>query len=125
MKLVLRRSQRTTFTGRVIYSLEVRAELTHREAEDVRKHRLGSEVLYQDYEITDPGSGLLGLVSRWAMEARGISIRFDDLVTGKRIECKDILEMRAIEGELRQRCEEFKGILETAVHFEGEDITEF
>jgi hypothetical protein len=45
--LKLRRSQRSTVIGRVIYIIDARMELTAEEADLVRKYRLGNRVIYE------------------------------------------------------------------------------
>jgi hypothetical protein len=89
MKLLLRREQKSGFTGKMSFILGVRAELTAVERNNTAKYRLASTVLYSREHITDPGSGLLGLASRLAFRAINISVSVDDLANGKRIECKD------------------------------------
>ena len=53
-----------------------------------------------------------------------ISVSVDDLAGGKRIECKDILEMLAVEGQIREAAITFKQVLDAAAHFGGEEVIE-
>jgi hypothetical protein len=46
--------------------------------------------------MIDRGSGLLGAVSRLAFKLMNISVSVDDLVYGKHIDCKDIVEMHVL-----------------------------
>jgi len=124
VNLLLRRDQRSTMMGNVSFSLEVRADLTPDERANIAKYKLGSSLLYTRGEIVDRGAGLLGLASRLAFKALNISVTVDDLAGGKRIECKDILEMLAVEGQIKEAALTFKQILEAAAHFGGEEVVE-
>lgn len=124
MELLIRRDQRTGMMGRgnAIFVLEVRARLTPDEQESLARYKLGKTVLYTKAEIVDPGKGLLGLASRLAFRAMNISVTVDDLAGGKRIECKDILEMLAVEDQIKEAAVTFKQVLEAAAHFGGEEV---
>jgi hypothetical protein len=124
MHLLLRRDQRSTMLGNISFILEVRADITKEERANITKYKLGSSVLYTKSELVDRGSGLLGLASRLAFKAMNISVSVDDLASGKRIECKDILEMLAVEGQIREAAITFKQVLEAAAHFGGEEVIE-
>lgn len=124
MKLLLRRDQRSGFTGKVSFSLEVRAQLSEEEAENVRKYKLGDTMLYQSHEITDRGSGLLGLASRVAFKMMTISVSVNDLVNGKRIEIKDVVEMIAVEEQIKEAAQTFAQVLRAAAGFGGEEVIE-
>jgi hypothetical protein len=122
MKLLLRRDQRSSLMGKAVFVLEVRAELSDEERRSISRYKFGKSVLYTRGEIADPGSGLLGLASRLAFHAMNISVSVDDLAEGKRIECKDILEMLAVQEQLKQAAANLKDILEAASHFGGEEV---
>lgn len=122
MKLLLRREQKSSFTGAMSFILNVRAELTDTERSNVTKYKLGKSVLYTKDELIDRGSGLLGVASRLAFKALNISVSVDDLTGGKRVECKDIVEMLAVEVQLREAFKTFKVVLEAAATFGGEEI---
>ena len=81
---------------------------------------MGKTLLYTNME--NRGSGLAGMLSRAAI---GIEITIDDLINGKRVESKDIIEMLAIEEQIKQACENFKIVLETMANFGGEEVVEF
>src|SRR4051812_3092657 len=117
MKLLLRRDQRSGLLGKVVFAIDVRADLSAEERANIRKYKLGETVLYASHDMTDRGSGLIGLASRLAFKALTISVSINDLVDGKRVECKDIVEMVAVEGQIREAARTFKDVLETAAHF--------
>lgn len=126
MKLLLRRGQKSGMLGGgITFVLQVRASLTEQESDNVRRYKLGKTVLYTRGEMTDPGKGLLGLASRLAFRAMNISVSVDDLVEGKRIDCKDIMEMLAVEEQIKEACQNFKAVLQAAAHFDGEEVVEY
>ena len=51
-----------------------------------------------------------------------ISVSIDDLASGKRVECKDIVEMLAVEDQIKEAFKTFKLVLEAAATFGGEEI---
>lgn len=124
MKLKIARNQKSSMLGNVTFSLEARAELTPEEVESVRRYKMGKTMLYQRDELVDPGRGLLGLASRLAFKMMNVTVTVDDLVHGKHLECKDIVEMRAVEEQIKDASRTFKDILETAAHFGGEELVE-
>jgi hypothetical protein len=122
MKLLLRRDQRSTLMGNASFSLEVRADISPEERAHIAKYKLGKTTLYTRGEIVERGSGLLGMASRLAFKAMNISVTVDDLVGGKRIECKDIIEMLAVEDQIKEAAQTFKQVLDAAAHFGGEEV---
>lgn len=123
MKLVLRRDQKSTgmLSKTITFYLDVRADLTPEEKDNIRKYKLGDAVLYEKNTIVG-GEGLLGVASRLAMKAMNISISVNDLENGKRIDCKDIVEMIAIEEQVREAAHTFKQVLSAASRFGGEEV---
>lgn len=121
MRLLLQRSQKASILGAPSFILTVRADLSEEELLNIRRYRLGDTVLYTRDELTDPGSGLAGLASRLTFAALNISVSVDDLVKGKRVECKDVVEMLAVEEQLKEASRTFKAVLEVAASFGGEE----
>jgi hypothetical protein len=124
MEMLIRRDQRTGMMGMggAIFVLEVRARLTSEEQRNISRYKLGKTTLYTRAEIVDRGSGLLGLASRLAFKAMNISVTVDDLTEGKRIECKDVVEMLAVEEQIKEAAVTFKNVLDAASHFGGEEV---
>jgi len=120
MRLILSRSQKSTITGKPKFVLQAVADLDNEEAANVKKYRMGNIMLYTN--LAERGKGILGALSR---AIQGIEIRIDDLVSGKVIECKDILEMIGIEQEIQEACRYFKIMLDTAAQFGGDEVIEF
>jgi hypothetical protein len=131
MKLVLQRSQKSGMMGmgKIIFGLDARAQLTDAESEHVKKYKMGREILYRKEKVDTSGIQGMGIMAgigtALAARALNLTISVDDLVKGKHIECKDIVEMRAAEEQLREACALFKEILESAAHFEGEEVVEY
>lgn len=124
MKLLLRRDQKSGLIGKVTFTLAVRAELTGEEEANIRKYKLGDTVLYERMTMTDKGSGLLGVASRLAFKMMNLSISVNDLSSGKKVDCKDIVEMLAVEDQIREAAHTFKSVLEAAATFGGEEVIE-
>lgn len=123
MKLLLRRDQRAGLLGKVVFALSVRAEITSEEKANIAKYKLGETVLYASHEMSG-GSGLLGAASRLAYKAMTISVSVNDLSGGKKIDCKDVVEMLAVEDQIREAAKTFKLVLDAASHFGGEEVVE-
>ncbi|MCC8977576.1 hypothetical protein [Bradyrhizobium acaciae] len=124
MFLILRRDQRRSLTGKVIFRLDVHAEIEPAEMKCIEHYRLKSTVLYTKHIVVERGRGLLGLISRLLFRALNISISVGDLVHGKRVECRSIIEMLAVEDQVREAAKTFKLVLNAATHFGGEEAIE-
>lgn len=124
MRLLLRRDQRSGLLGKIVFTLDVRADLTDEERSNIRKYKLGDTMLYQSHELTDRGSGLLGAASRLAFKAMTLNVSVNDLANGKRIELKDIVEMIAVEDQIKEAARTFSQVLIAAAHFGGEEVIE-
>jgi len=124
MKLLLRRDQKSSLMGRITFALAVRAELTEAEANNIQKYKLGDTMLYERSTITDRGSGLLGVASRLAFKMTNLSVSVNDLSRGTTVDCKDIVEMLAVEAQIKEAAQTFKNVLEAASSFGGEAVLE-
>lgn len=108
----------------ITFSLTVRADLSNEERANIAKYKLGKSLLYSRGELNDPGSGLLGIASVLAFKALNITVTVDDLANGKRVDCKDIMEMLAVEEQIKQAAGNFKAVLEAAATFGGDEAVE-
>jgi hypothetical protein len=124
MKLLLRRDQKSGMLGKVIFTVSVRAELSDEEKANIKKYKMGDILLYERSKIVDPGSGLVGLASRLAFKMINLTISVNDLEHGKQVECKDILEMLAVEEQIKEAAQNFRNVLSAATTFGGEEILE-
>ena len=114
-------------TGKVTFSLTARADLTDAEANNVKRYKFGSAVLYSKERIAPSALPYTwgGIARNFAAAALNLKITVDDLINGKVVECKDIIEMRAAEEQIKEACEVLKEVLESAARFGGEEVIEF
>ena len=125
MKLLLRREQRSAIIGsKPVFVLNVRADISADEKAAIDKYKLGETELYASHTMLDRGSGLLGVASRFAHKAMTINVTVKDLTGGKKIECKDILEMLAVEEQIKEAAKTFVQVLAAAAQFGGEEVVE-
>jgi hypothetical protein len=120
MQLLLRRDQKSSLMGKAVFTLDVRAQMSEEEREATRKYKLGETVLYLSHDVPN-GTGLLGLASTLAWKAVSLNIQVKDLERGKTIECKDIVEMLAIEEHIKEAARTFVAVLAAAATFGGEE----
>ena len=67
------------------------------------------------------GKDLLGAISRASME---VKFTVNDLINGKKVECKDIMEMLELEEVIVSVSKTFKQVLEAVASFGGETVIE-
>jgi len=127
MKLLLRRDQKPGLLGmgKITFQLDVRAELTDDEKSWVKKYKLGDTILYEKIK-TDlpPGLGVMGMAARLATRMLNLTIKVDDLTSGKKVEVKDIVEMLAVEEQIKEAAQTFMNVLAAAATFGGEEVIE-
>lgn len=130
MKMLLRRNQKSGMMGmgRVTFALDVRVQVSPEMLALVKKYKMGKEILYYKEKVDLSDFWLLGPFRQFvriiAARLWNVKITIDDLVKGKHFECKDIREMRAAEAQIKEACQTFKEVLESAVHFGGEEVVE-
>jgi hypothetical protein len=124
MHLLLRRDQRRGLTGAVIFQLDVRANITDEEVRNIERYRLADTILYTKRVLIDRGAGLLGFISRIFFRAVNVTVSVNDLANGKRIKCKNIIEMLAVEDQVKEAAVTFKQVLNAATYFGGEEVIE-
>ncbi len=118
MKLLLRRSQKSGMLGGQTFVLDVRAELTPEERQNIDKYGLANTLLYS-HEAETAGAGFIGWV---ATELSALSVTVGDLTKGKRIDCKSILQMLGAEQQIKEAARNFKHVLDAASQFGGEEV---
>lgn len=125
MKLLLRRSQRAALVGpKPVFTLDVRAELDAAEKDHIKRYKLGDTLLYEKKELRAGSNEYAQLGHTLSWRFMNLLITVKDLENGRRIECKDIVEMLGVEEQLRQAAQTFKAILDAAAHFDGEEVVE-
>lgn len=107
--------------GKIAFTLDVRADLAPDEKAAITKYKLGDTMLYQKMEVSG-GSGLLGLASKLAFKMINLTISVNDLTNGKKVEVKDIVEMLAVEEQVKEAAHTFMNVLEAARSFGGEEV---
>ncbi len=153
MQLKLTRSQRSggLMGGKVLFSLNARAELSSDEQALVKMYSLGKLVVYDSEERKKHGEAAYGQfsaamgtpgydakaagMSLWknarglasaAMAALSLRVTIDSLVSGQHIECKELNELLGAEAAILDACKNLMAYLETAVTFDGrEQVIEF
>ena len=125
MKLLLRRSERSTVLGKPMYVLEMRAQLSEEERGWIQKYKFGPSFLYtKKGKPTGDTNTLAGIGQNLLHYAMDLTVSVNDLVNGKKIECKDIMEMLAVEGQIREAAQNFANVLQAASQFGGEEVIE-
>ena len=123
MKLLLRRSERTGALGGLIFVLDIRAELTGEETGWIAKYKLGDLQLYSRKARPDVDTGTVtGIGLLLLHHALNLTINVRDLVYGKKIECKNILEMLSAEAQVKEAAQNFGSVLRAASQFGGEEV---
>jgi hypothetical protein len=123
MKLLLRRSERQSTFGKTIYILDIRAELSDEEKGWIDKYRFGNSLLYskkgKPNADTTTFAGIGATLLHYALD---LTVSVNDLVHGKKIECKDIMEMLAAEEQIKEAAKTFGSVLKAASQFGGEEV---
>lgn len=135
MKLLLRRSQRSgSFSSSVIFCLDARAEFTAQERENIRRYKLGSQVIYNSEAskkhlekgamaaATGNMAGGLKSLASLALAAMNLNISIKSLEAGQHVECKSMDELLGAESAIMEACENLKGYLDTAATFDGREV---
>lgn len=130
MELLLSRTQKTGFTGlgAPTFVLNLRSRLTDEESSFVQKYKLGKGILYEKASVVDK----IKIAGPWqkvitflAAKLKGDVFTVNDLVNGRKVECKDILEMLQAEETIKEAAQNFYSILLTCQHFDGEEVISY
>jgi hypothetical protein len=125
MKLLLRRDQRAAMLGgKPVFQLDVRADLDRDEKAAIEKYKLGGTLLYEKKPMKEGGNDFQLTANAILWRTMNLIITVNDLEKGKRIECKDILEMLGAEEQVKEAAQAFKLMLEACRHFGGEEVVE-
>lgn len=125
--LKVRRNQTTSVTKKVGFSIHVIAELSPEARAAVNKYRLGKVILFQkDLELKVTKSFLLAL---WRFivlffTRRRWQITVNDLVQGRTLTARDVIEMLSTEDEIKKAANVFADVLRAASWFGGEEVIE-
>lgn len=125
MELLLSKSQKSSMMGAVSFVLDVRTKLTPEESALIKKYKMGNLLVYEKVPISEMVGGMGGAMSALtaiASKVLKLQITVDNLVNGRKIECKDIGEMISAQSQIRSAADSFYALLMAATHFEGEEV---
>lgn len=120
MELLLRRSQKGGMIGSVKFILEASVRLTDAEAGYVKKYKMSDIILYE--KGLDKVAQASGAMSVLAARMMLFKVTVDDLVKGKTIEGKDIVDIMAAQDQIKEAMGAFRSMLHAAAGFEGEEV---
>jgi hypothetical protein len=143
MQLKIQRSQRTGgLTGTtVFFNLDVRADYSPEEAENIRRYKLGSQVIYNSRaakkhldsvnanlershanSVGDQFAGIARGAFSLALAKMSLNITIASLGRGHHIECKDLDELLEAEDTVRTACKNVTRYLDVAATFDGSEM---
>lgn len=127
IKLKIRRSQAKGIVSGVAFNVHFIAELSPDAQRAIDHYRFGKTVLYhKPLELKISFNVLVALWRAfwlWITRSRW-QITVNDLIKGRTVKCKDILEVLEVEKDIRVAAELFADILRAASWFGGEEVVE-
>ena len=127
IKLKIRRNQAKGFVNGVAFNVHFIAELSPDAQRAIEHYRFGKTVLYQkELELKISFNIFVALWRMfwlWITRSRW-QITVNDLIKGRTVKCKSILEVLEVEDDVRVASELFAKILRTASWFGGEEVVE-
>jgi hypothetical protein len=125
MELLLSKSQKSGMMGGVSFVLDIKTKLTPEEQNLIKKYKMGSLLVYEKVpisEMTNQMGGMASALTAIASKVLKLQITVDNLVNGRRVECKDIGEMISAQSQIRSAADNFYALLMAAHGFEGEEV---
>lgn len=122
MELLLTREQAGGMLGGIKFQLTAKAKLEQHESDAVKKYKMADTILYEKQGERPDASSFMSLARHRFMVPR---IQVRDLVDGKTIETKDILEIIDAEEQLKDAAKNFHRMLTAASTFGGETVHTF
>jgi hypothetical protein len=143
MQLKIQRSQRMGgLTGStVFFCLDIRADYTSEEQDNIRKYRLAGQGLYnsraatrhldaagahldqsQSGDLKHRAGGIIKGAASLALSRLHLSVTIESIGKGHHIECKDMEELLEAEDTLRTACKNLTRYLEVASTFNGSEL---
>lgn len=131
MHLKIKRSQKKGLMGKVIFALDIRADYSQEERDNINKYHLGGEVVYSsenarkyaaraDAHLDGGGSVVKGLLSA-ALAGMSLNVTIATLQQGHHIETKTMEELLEAEDALRSACANLTTWLDAAATFDGRE----
>jgi hypothetical protein len=138
MHLKIKRSQKTggILGNKVVFMLDIRAEYTLEEKDNINKYKLGTECVYSsenakkhaaraDAHLDGGGSVLKGIASA-VLANMSLNVTIASLQQGHHIETKSLEELLEAEETLKTACRNLTSWLDAASTFDGrETIIEY
>ena len=143
MQLKIQRTQRMggAFGNKVLFCLDVRAEYTDPEQTNIKKYKLGGEIIYssqaarkhsanagahldrtQTGDVKERAAGLAHGLYSMAMAKMNLNISIASLGRGQHIECKDLGELMEAQEAVMGACRNLRDYLNLAATFNGSII---
>ena len=131
MQLKIKRSQKQGMLGKVIFALDIRAEYSQEEKDNINKYKLGGECVYSsanakkhaanaDAHLSGGGSLLKGMASA-VMANMSLNVTVSSLQQGHHIETKTLEELLEAEETLKDACRNVTAWLDAASTFDGRE----
>lgn len=141
MKIQRSQRMRGVVGNTVFFCLDVRADYSSEERDNVRKYKLGPQVVYnsraarkhldrasdqfdrtQSHDLKGQFAGLARGAFSLALAKMSLNISIASLERGHHIECKDLDELLEAEDAVRQACKNVTRYLEIAATFDGSEV---
>jgi hypothetical protein len=143
MQLKIQRSQRMAGLtgGTALFCLDVRADYSAEENDNIRKYKLGRETIYnsktaqrhadraldhldrtQSGTVGNRAAGLASGLLSVALAKLSLHITIESLRRGHHIECKDLAELLEAEDTVRNACKGVTRFLDAAATFDGSEV---
>jgi len=143
MQLKIQRSQRAggVLGGTVYFCLDIRAEYSSEERDNIARYKLGGEVIYnsqtarkhleqagahldrtQSGNLGDRAMGLARGSLSMVMARISLNVTIASLGRGHHIECKDLEELLEAEDTLRSASKNLTRYLQAAATFDGSEV---
>jgi len=143
MQLRLQRSQRAggVLGNTVFFCLDVRGDYSPEEQGNIRKYKLGSQVIYSSRAaqrhaaranahldrvdsdlLREKAAGLARGSLSMVMARMSLNISIASLGRGHHIECKDLEELLEAEDTVRSQCKNVTRYLDVAATFNGSEV---
>ncbi len=105
--------------GKISFSIDFRGDFTDEEKDNLNHYKMTNEVIYSNADQS--AQSTLGMLKEIATST---VIKVSDLINGRVIECKDFMEIMAVEEQVKTSCRNLKNLLDAMANFEGEEVIE-
>lgn len=125
IQLKIRRSQAKGYVRGVQFNVHFIAELSPEALQAVKHYRFGKIILYQKPLELKLSFNIFRALWRaiWLTLTRSRwRITVNDLIQGRTVKCKDVVELMDVQDDIREATELFATILRTAAWFGGEEV---